>query len=40
MVEFLVDFLAEVIGGIIELSFDPWINKAVTKWKRRRQKII
>lgn len=34
----MVDFLADFVGGIIELLLEPWNNKITAKFKRRKKK--
>lgn len=33
----MADFIAEFIGGIIELITAPWIDKMNKKWKSRKK---
>lgn len=37
-VSYMADFIAEFIGGIIELITAPWIDKMNKKWKSRKKK--
>ena len=37
----MVDFVAELVGGMIELAIDllfgPWMSKLVERWKQKQR---
>lgn len=38
MVDFVVEFIADFIEGILELVTEPWVDKMNKKWKSRKKK--
>lgn len=37
MVDFVVEWIADFIGGLFELVTEPWVNRMHKKWKSRNE---